>query len=87
MNRFTKFAAAALLSLATVPALAEGEGTFQPSQVASPAVSQPGQAYAPYSFQATRGAGSHWTGPVASPARGAAQAPMVAGGYNTGLNG
>jgi hypothetical protein len=87
MNRFTKFAAAALLSLATVPALAEGEGSFQPAQVASPAVAQPGQTYGAYRFDATPVPGSESNGPVASPARGSAQAPLAANSYNTGLNG
>jgi hypothetical protein len=87
MTRFTRLAATALLSLAALPALAQGEGTFQPAQVASPAVAQPGQAHRAYRFEATRGPGSHWTGPVASPATGPAQAPMLVGGYNTGLNG
>lgn len=87
MSRFVKFAAAALLSLAAVPALAEGEGTFQPAQVASPAVAQPGVSYAPYQFVVTATPGSDWRGAVASPASGPARAVVAAPSYNAGLNG
>jgi hypothetical protein len=88
MTRFTTLAAAALLSLAALPALAQGEGTFQPTAVASPAVAQPGASRGVAEFSFTRGPGSDWRGPVASPATGAAQpARMTAGGFNAGLNG
>jgi hypothetical protein len=88
MTRFTIFTAAALLSLAALPAMAQGEGTYQPAAVASPATAQPGQASATYRFETTRSPGSSWTGPVASPATGAApRGPMISGGFNAGLNG
>ena len=87
MSRFVKFAAGALLSLAAVPALAEGEGTFQPAQVASPAVARPGASYLPYQFAVTATPGSDWDGPVASPASGQARAVAAVPSYNAGLNG
>jgi len=88
MTRIVKFAAVALLSLAAVPALAEGEGSFQPAEVASPAVAQPGRAYAAYRFDTAPVPGSDWSGAVASPATGSvAQSVVAAPSYNAGLNG
>lgn len=86
--RFVKLAAAALLSLAAVPALADGEGSFQPAQVASQAVAQKGVAYAPYAFATTPTPGSTAKAQPASPASGRVRNPIAAvPAYNVGLNG
>jgi hypothetical protein len=88
MTRLIKFTAAALLTLAAMPALADGEGTFQPAQVASPAARVDGRSYQAYQFQGTRTPGTAWNGPVASPAQGRSSGSnFAAGTYNTGSNG